>query len=164
MLYHHDRPLSIRSPEGIEHEKITELVWGPILSHFPGGVLQRTSDTHPADGIIKRANKAVALIEVKSRRDFDEHEFWTERGGRWLLTAHKIKSNIPIAKALGCPFYGAMHIVKNRVIYFKTLWDEELCSGIEWRDVETQARINSTEKITRPCAFVPMNGSVVLRY
>lgn len=161
----HHRPLSIRSPEGRAHEAHTDRAWEAILGHFPGCVLERLSDTHSADGIIRRAGRPIALVEVKSRRDFDEHEFYTERDGQWLITAHKIDANLPIAAQLGCPFYGAMHIVQSRVVFLKTIWTKDSGTCKHYRkDMRTQARINSDEKIVRLNAFIPMGDAVKLRY
>lgn len=158
------RPLSIRSPEGIAHEKHTERAWLSIVSHFPGGVLKRLGDTHSADGIIERAGKPIGLVEVKSRRDFDEHEFLTKHRAEWLITAHKIDANVPIARQLGCPFYGAMHIIQSRVVYLKTIWRDGVTCKHFRKEMRTQARIDSDETIVRPNAFIPMGDAWKLRY
>jgi hypothetical protein len=101
----HHQSLSIRTPEGQAHERVTERAWGTIMDYFKGCTRKATSDTHPADAIIQRAGVPVALIEIKSRRDFDERTFWQRHRGEWLITAHKLDANEPIAAALRVPFH-----------------------------------------------------------
>jgi hypothetical protein len=162
----HHQSLSIRTPEGQAHERVTERAWGTIMDYFKGCTRKATSDTHSADAIIQRAGAPVALIEIKSRRDFDEQMFWRRHRGEWLITAHKLDANEPIAAALRVPFLGAMHIVQDRVVLLKTIWTpvKGFCEHRR-RHVETQARIDApNSKITRLNAFIPMDDAVRLRY
>lgn len=138
------------------------------MAHFSfmGIERQYLHDTHPADGIIRGAGnrKPMMLVEVKSRRDFDEEFFWRSHKGEWLISEHKLKHNIPIARSLGVPFMGAMHIIESRVVLFKAIWDAgKLAAGISVRNCETRATINGGRKNT-PCAFIPMHNAVRLAY
>lgn len=160
--------LAIRSPLGRAHEAHTEKCWDVLMEHFEflGIKRQHLHDAHPADGIIRGAldRKPLMLIEIKSRRDFSEKEFWDWHKGRWLISNHKITNNIPIARSMGVPFMGAMHIVQSRVILLKTIWEKGvLASGITVNKCETQATINGGRKVIDN-AFVPMDDAIRLKY
>lgn len=164
---------SIRSEVGQAHERLTDRAWLAILDHYciNRGIaltLEKLHDLHPADGILRYAatGRPKALIEIKSRRDFNSKEFWKAKQGQWLISAHKITNNIPIAKKLGCPFVGAMHIVQSKIILIKTIWEDGvLAPGIEERVIETRARIDDDEATkTVSCAFIPMHDAITIRY
>src|ERR1700733_4664256 len=155
---------SIRSEVGQAHERLTDRAWLAVLDHYCRDrgiplVLERLHDLHPADGILRYSatGRPKALVEIKSRRDFDVAMFWKKHQGNWLISAHKIVNNIPIAKKLGCPFVGAMHIVQSKLILFKTIWDDGvLAPGIETREIETRSDIDNATKKLIKCAFIPM--------
>lgn len=164
---------SIRSPVGQDHERLTDRAWEAMLHYYGHNqgialVLERLHDLHPADGILRYAatNRPRSLVEIKSRRDFNEKKFRTKHRSKWLISNHKIINNIPIARSLGVPFVGAMHIVRDRVVLVKTIWEDEvLIPGIETKLMETQAHINNETmtKIVR-CAFIPMHDALCIRY
>lgn len=160
-------PADIRSPAGQAHEVHTEKCWEVLKLHF--GVtttLQKLHDTHPADGIIRSTvdGRPMRLIEVKSRRDFDEEFFWRVHNGTWLISNHKIEHNVPIAKEMQVPFMGAMHIIESRVILLKTIWaNGALAPGIKVRKCETQASINGGRKVIDN-AFIPMHDALRIKY
>jgi hypothetical protein len=160
--------LDIRSERGRANEVNTERCWDEIMDYydFLGVKRQYLHDAHPADGILRclKSNKPVILIEVKSRSDFEEDFFWRVHRGTWLISNHKIKDNVPIARSMGIPFVGAMHIVQSKVVLLKTIFEKgKLAEGIEVRNTETQATINGGRKII-PNAFIPMHDAVKLRY
>jgi hypothetical protein len=162
------RSLDIRSQAGQAHEVNNEKAWAVIMDYFDnlGVVRQRLHDAHPADGIIRSndTNKPIMLVEVKSRRDFDEEFFWRKHAGMWLISNHKIEHNIPIARSLGIPFVGAMHIIESRVVLVKTIYDKgALAPGIEVRSTQTRANINGGVKII-PNAFIPMHDAIRIVY
>lgn len=166
----HPRPIQrepdIRSVLGQAHEPNNEKCWAVLMEHFDfiGVVRQRLHDTHPADGVIRSSTGApLMLVEVKSRRDFDEEFFWRGHKGTWLISNHKIIDNVPIARKMGVPFMGAMHIIESRVVLLKTIWDRVLASGIEVRNCETRATINGGRKRIDN-AFVPMHDAVRIAY
>jgi hypothetical protein len=160
--------LDIRTPLGRANEVHTDRCWDAITDHFDflSVELHRTHDAHPADGILraKGSRKPVMLIEVKSRSDFDEPFFWSGHKGTWLISNHKIIHNVPIARAMGIPFIGAMHIVESRVVLLKTIWENGvLAPGIEVRNCETRATINGGRK-SIDNAFIPMHDAIRLTY
>jgi hypothetical protein len=162
------RGLDIRSPRGKANEANTNVAWREIMKYydFLGVTRQHLHDAHPADGILRceRTRKPVALIEVKSRSDFEEDFFWRVHKGTWLISNHKITDNIPIARGLGVPFIGAMHIVQSRTVLLKTIWEQgKIANGIDVRKTETQATINGGRKII-PNAFIPMHNAIKIRY
>lgn len=162
-----DTSLGILSPEGQAHERLTEHAWEAILDHFPDLVRSDLGIHHSADAILRdHAGRAKMLVEIKSRRDFDEQMFWRRHKGLWLISAHKLTNNIPIAKEIGASFVGAMHIVQDRVVLLQTLFsikDGQL-PGISVRTTRTRANIHTTEMKERPCAFVPMHNALRIKY
>lgn len=157
-------PPTIRSPEGQAQELLTDQAWAAIMRHFPGCTLHKTHDLHPADAIIRRRGEAIALVEIKTRRDFTEEVFWERHGGEWLLSAHKIDRNVPIAKKLDCAFLGAMHIVESKVVLLKTIWHAGKTCEHERRDTETRTNILDEKKKTRSNAFIPMQDAKRIAY
>lgn len=160
--------LDIRSPRGQANEVNTERCWKAIMDHFDFLSIERQylHDAHPADGILRssKTRKPVMLVEVKSRSDFDEDFFWRCHKGMWLISNHKIKNNVPIARGMGVPFIGAMHIVESRVVLLKTIFEAgKLASGIEVRNCITRATINGGSK-SIDNAFIPMQDVIRLKY
>lgn len=158
----------IRTPLGRANEVLTERCWEVIMDHYYilGVKRQNLHDCHPADGILRceRSRKPVLLIEVKSRSDFEEDFFWRVLKGEWLISNHKITNNIPIARSMGVPFIGAMHIVQSKVVLLKTIFEKgKLAPGIHVRESTTRATINGGQK-TIPNAFIPMDDAVRLTY
>jgi hypothetical protein len=163
---------SIRSKAGQEHERLTDRAWLAILDHYCRDrgiplILEKLHDLHPADGILRygATGRPKWLVEIKSRRDFDAEEFWSRHKGKWLISKHKIINNIPIAKKLGCPFVGAMHIVESKLILIKTIWEDgTVAPGIETKTVETRRGIDDDGRKIVPCAFIPMHDALRIRY
>jgi hypothetical protein len=71
--------------------------------------------------------------------------------------------DIPIARGLGVPFVGAMHIVKSRLVLVKTIWKSGKLCPFEVRNCETRASINGGLKRIDN-AFIPMHDATKLRY
>ena len=159
--------LDIRTPRGQANERHTERCWAAIMQHFAFMDVKRQylHDAHPADGILRSraTNKPLMLIEVKSRHDFDERTFWERHRGTWLISNHKLRDNIPIARAMRIPFYGAMHIVQSRTVLFKKIWGDGVTCAHEVRRCSTQATINGGTKI-RDNAFIPMDDALRITY
>lgn len=157
----------IRSPRGRANEVHNEKCWAEIMRHFSFLDVKREilHDTHPADGIIRSraTNKPLMLVEVKSRHDFDESIFWDRHRGTWLISNHKLRDNIPIARSMGVTFCGAMHIVRSRVILFKKIWTDGVTCEHEVRRCSTQATINGGMAV-RDNAFIPMNDALRIAY
>lgn len=167
----HPRPIQrtpdIRSAAGQAHEHNNEKCWDVLMGYFDfiGITRQRLHDLHPADGVIRYADtgKPVMLVEVKSRRDFDEEFFWRGHKGEWLISNHKIIDNVPIAKRMSIPFMGAMHIIQSRVVLLKTIYDKGVLAPFAVRNCVTQATINGGSKRIDN-AFIPMHNAVRIPY
>jgi hypothetical protein len=159
--------LDIDTPRGRANERHNEQCWAVIMRYFDllDAKCQKLPKQHSADGVIRgrRDNKALMLVEVKSRHDCDEQIFWGPYSGEWLITNTKITDNVPLAKRNGVPFVGALHIVKSRLILLKQIWDGEIVCEHRVRRSTTQATINGGF-IERENAYVPMHDSLRIPY
>jgi hypothetical protein len=155
--------IAIRTPKGQANEVHNEKAWEVLMKYLHGAARYKLHDLHPADGIISIDGHPRILAEVKSRHDFDEDTFWNRHQGEWLISNRKITTNVPIAKGLGVPFVGAMHIVQSKVVLVKAIWNQTILPGIKVRRCETQETINGG-RIMRDNAFVPMHGALRLPY
>jgi hypothetical protein len=156
----------IRSPKGQANEVHTEKVYSVLMKHFkiPGAVLERLHDTHPADCYINNQwGKHLLLIEIKSRKDFTEAEFYARHNGEWLISNSKLLDNIPIAREEKVPFMGAMHIVQSKVILLKTIWKNGHTTPHVVRNTQTQKCINGGTK-DGDNAFIPMRDAMRFTY
>lgn len=156
--------LDIHSPRGQANEVHNEQCWRTLMAYLRGAKCERLHDAHPADGVIRNtAGKPTLLVEVKSRHDFDEGHFWNVHRGEWLITNRKIIENTAIARNMGIPFAGALHIVRSRVVLVKILSVSGKVIPHTVKSTETQATINGG-RIVRPNAYLPMHGAMELRY
>jgi hypothetical protein len=157
--------LAIHTEAGQAHEVHNRKCWQEIMKYLRGGKVQLTHDSHPADGIVRHANdnKPVLLVEVKSRRDFNEEYFWTGHHGEWLITNRKILHAAQIAKDLNVPFAGALHIIQSKVVLLKVIANNGKIIPYRVLRTQTQETINGG-RIVRENAFIPMDGAKRLTY
>lgn len=158
--------LDIDTPRGRANEAHNDKCFAVYMDYFDllGATLKRLPKAHTADGLLLSPEKQkLGLIEVKSRHDFTEKEFFA-RWGTWLVTNKKIVENIRLARKHRIPFIGAMHIVQSRVVLVKTIFENgQTCPGVEVRLTSTQATINGGTAL-RDNAFIPMHDALRLTY
>lgn len=69
-----------------------------------------------ADGMIVKNGALVAIVEVKTRYDMDLDKLFSERNGKWLVTAQKIDSILDIAKKMCIHTYGFLYLPQSSLV------------------------------------------------
>lgn len=110
------------------------------------------------DGFIVRADGSIAAaVEVKTRYDMDDDQFWRDRNGTWLVTFQKLMDIRLVSSLLKVPAYGFLYLRRSGVVYVVKLFNADGSEACEYmvQQTRTQRTINGGEA-ERANAFIDM--------
>ena len=138
-----------------EHQEVEQMVADRISTIFKSRELKTGSETARVDRIFFRDGKAVAIAEIKGRKESIEQ---LKEWGSLLITADKLTDGQLLSSLLQVPFYVIAYLKASKAIALFPITDDRgsLKCNYTVKETETKAHCEGGLAL-RENAFIPLD-------